>query len=220
MEVNVKLKKMRLDQDGTTLVIQAINQNLVDYIMQHNVSIGMLWLPDGRMIYPDQRKKAYAMERDIAEFCGYLSKPEKEYVHDELKADFCRQYKEPWFSLSNCSVSTARAYITFLIDFALENGVPLEQGILERTDDIDAALISCIRKKKCCLCGRSGEIHHIDAIGMGHNRKIKDDSGSRIICLCRKHHTEAHTIGRESFQKKYKVYGIERYRTEGRDLCT
>ena len=74
-------------------------------------------------------------------------------------------------------------------------------------------MIACIKHRKCCLCGREGEIHHVDAIGMGNDRRKYDDSGSRIMCLCRTHHTEYHKIGREDFEKKYKVYGIERWRT-------
>ena len=72
MDVDVKIKKMKFDFDGTTLIILAVNQNLVDYILQHNVSTGMLQLPDGRMIYPEQRKKAYAMEKDIAKLADIL----------------------------------------------------------------------------------------------------------------------------------------------------
>jgi hypothetical protein len=28
------------------------------------------------------------------------------------------------------------------------------------------------------------------------------------LCLCRIHHTEVHTVGQETFSKKYHVYGI------------
>lgn len=113
-----------------------------------------------------------------------------------------------YFSLSNCSISTARDFITYLIDFILANDIPLSEKALKRTDDIDRYLWSCIKYKKCCICGRKGEMHHWDAIGMGRNRKLYDDSKHRKIQLCREHHTEAHKIGKDAFEKKYHVYGI------------
>ena len=55
---------------------------------------------------------------------------------------------------------------------------------------------------------RSGEIHHVDAIGMGNDRRTYDDTQCRKMCLCRKHHTTWHQMGDERFQRMYKVYGI------------
>ena len=49
----------------------------------------------------------------------------------------------------------------------------------------------------------------VDTIGMGNDRRKVDDSDYRKICLCRKHHTEAHNIGMIDFESKYKVYGIK-----------
>ena len=63
-------------------------------------------------------------------------------------------------------------------------------------------------KREYMECGRPGEIHHVDAIGMGRDRTKVDDSGSRKICLCRTHHTIAHTKGMDRFEQMYHVYGI------------
>ena len=112
------------------------------------------------------------------------------------------------FSLSNCSISQAREFITFIIDFILKEDISLSDAALSRTDDIDRYLWSCIKYKRCAICGRKGETHHWDAIGMGNDRKTFDDSLKRKIQLCREHHTEAHTIGRDTFGVKYHVYGI------------
>ena len=95
-----------------------------------------------------------------------------------------------------------------ILDHALENGIPLSENALERTDDIDRYLYSCLVHKKCAVCGRPGEIHHEDAIGMGNDRRQVDDSGYRKICLCRLHHTIAHQMGGIGFRRMYKVYGI------------
>ena len=74
--------------------------------------------------------------------------------------------------------------------------------------DIGKYLYFCIKHKKCCVCGKDGEIHHVDAIGMGNDRRYIDDSGYRKMCLCRTHHTIAHQRGMEAFTAMYKVYGI------------
>ena len=113
-----------------------------------------------------------------------------------------------YFSLSNCTMDTAREYINTLMEFALENSVPLSDLGVDRTDDIGKYLYFCIKHRKCAVCGRKGEIHHVDAIGMGNDRRKVDDSNYRKICLCREHHTIAHQRGMESFEKMYKVYGI------------
>lgn len=65
-----------------------------------------------------------------------------------------------------------------------------------------------IKYKICCICGRKGEMHHYNAIGMGRNRSKIDDKDLRKMQLSRIHHTKIETIGRDSFEKKYHVYGV------------
>jgi hypothetical protein len=86
--------------------------------------------------------------------------------------------------------------------------VILSEDAVNRTDDIGRYLYFCLMNKKCAVCGKDGEIHHEDAIGMGNNRKTLDDSKHKKICLCRLHHTKAHELGVDRFTKIYKVYGI------------
>ena len=115
---------------------------------------------------------------------------------------------DDYFSFGDCNVSTARRFISFLLDFALEWDVPLVDNLINRTDDINAAIYSSLKHGRCIICGRDGEVHHWDVIGTGRNRKIYDDSKHRKICLCHVHHDEAHTIGKDTFSEKYHVYGI------------
>ena len=95
------------------------------------------------------------------------------------------------------------------MDLALEWGIPLGAPGIDRADDIERYLWSCLKNRRCAVCGRPGEIHHVDAIGMGRDRKRVDDHRRmRKICLCREHHTEAHKIGQPEFMRKYHVHGI------------
>lgn len=163
-----------------------------------------LWLDDGRMISADQRKKIYASIRDFSSWTGYTPEESKQV----LKYMYVARTGQPYFSLSDCSMDTAREFINLIIDICLENGIILSDILYDRAEDIVYMLRSCLRNKKCAICGRKGEVHHWDAIGMGNDRRHYDDSGNRKICLCRKHHTMAHACGREQFTQRYHVYGV------------
>lgn len=52
--------------------------------------------------------------------------------------------------------------------------------------------------KKCKVCGRIGERHHIKSRGAGGG-----DEDKNILILCRNHHQEIHMIGKKTFAKKY-----------------
>ena len=151
MEVICSIKGVKEDMDGTQMLIQAKNANVANYIIEHCISMGRLVIMDGRFISPEQRKKAYATERDIAEYCGYMSKDEKAYVHEALKAECEKAYRKEAFSLSDCTMDTARDYIAFLLEYAIQNGIPLTDNLTNRAEEIDRALIACIKHRKCCV---------------------------------------------------------------------
>ena len=155
-------------------------------------------------ISENQRKKIYALIRDIANYIGDSVDNTKE----NLKIEFLQGSEYDMFSLSNCSSELAGEFIDFLINFAFENGVPMAEHPFKRADDIERYLAACLRHRICCVCGQPGEVHHVDAIGMGRNRAEADDSWNRKICLCRRHHSEAHTIGMAAFEDRYYVHGI------------
>lgn len=63
---------------------------------------------------------------------------------------------------------------------------------------------SCFMMMSCCICGyHSAEAHHIRTRGAGGK-----DNADNYLILCRKHHTEIHTIGRDTFGKKYNLTTI------------
>jgi Protein of unknown function (DUF968). len=190
--------------EGTELRLFVPKANLMGPIVEKEIKTCGIWLDDGREISSDQRKKAHAMFKDISEWTGYSREETKQNMKEEYI--ICTGSKE--FSLSNCSVDLARDFISFMLDFSLENGIWLSDLGIDRTDDIDRYLYSCLKHKRCCVCGKDGEIHHEDAIGMGNDRRVVDDSLHKKICACRGHHSEAHNIGIIAFRKKYKVYGI------------
>ena len=200
----VRITKIKEDQNGTELLISIPGKYIKDMVLDKHIRHAEMRFDDGRYISIYQRKKAYATLSDIAKWNGDAPEDVKEIMkYHQIKRTGCK-----YFSLSDCTMDTAREYINTLMEFALENGVPLSDLGADRTDDIGKYLYFCIKHRKCAVCGRKGEIHHVDAIGMGNDRRKVDDSNYRKICLCREHHTTAHQRGMESFEKMYKVYGI------------
>lgn len=201
---SVRLEAVKDDQLGTTLLVRIPDKRLAQPIIKKRIRSAELRFDDGRTITAEQRKKAYATIRDISDYTGYLPEEQKEWLKYLHIANTGCEY----FSLSSCSMDTAREYINTILEYAIENGIPLSDLAIERTDDIGKYLYYCIMNRKCCICGQDGELHHVDSIGMGNDRRRLDDSGHRKMCLCRKHHTIAHQMGQARFAQMYKVFGI------------
>lgn len=189
---------------GTLIHITIPNKNLSEMLVSKRIKKAEMRFDDGRSISVEQRKMAYATIKDISDHTGYLPEEQKEW----LKYLYIAKTGGEYISLSDCSMDEAREFINVILEYAIENGVPLSEEAVNRTADIGKYLYFCLKHSKCAVCGAKGEIHHEDAIGMGNDRKTVDDSDYRKICLCRKHHTIAHQMGVERFQKNYKVYGI------------
>lgn len=198
------IQDYEVDPEGTSMKVFIPHANYLEYLSGKRVKKCGIWIEDGRHITSEQRKKIYATIQDISLWSGFLPEEQKEW----LKYYYMLQTGHPYFSLSGCSIDTARDFLNIILDYAIENGIELLEPAADRTDDIDRMMYSCLNHRKCAVCGRNGEIHHVDAIGMGRNRLYVDDSHYLKLCLCRKHHTEAHTIGMSSFYQKYKVHGI------------
>lgn len=198
------IKQYRETPDGTDLIIHIPDKQLGYMFEKKAVRSAEMRFDDGRHISVDQRKKVYATIKDISSYTGYLPEEQKEW----LKYLHISRTGSNYFSLSDCSMDTAREFINTILEYAIENGVQLSEEAINRTDDIGRYLYFCIMNRKCAICGRDGEIHHEDAIGMGNDRQTVDDSEHKKICLCRMHHTMAHQLGLVRFKERYKVYGI------------
>lgn len=170
------------------------------------VQIGLV---DGRRITPEQRRKAFALVGEIAAYTGY----ERDEAHLTLKHEFISkhldQLKKELFSLSDCDVTTAREYISYLIDFCLTFDVPTKVPLTELCDDVERYVYACLIHKKCCVCGKKAELHHVDRVGMGNNRNEIVHEGRRCLPLCREHHTEVDHLGDERLCERYHVTPVK-----------
>lgn len=159
-------------------------------------------LVDKRHISADQRKKAYVLISYIAAWWGYTP---LEAMKEMLKLMFIGEAEtlRRSFSLSDCDMTTARLFITYLIDFCLLHSVDVGEPLYQLSEDIPRYVWACLMNKRCAVCGRKAELHHVDAVGMGRNRKEICHIGMRALPLCREHHTEIHAVGQEDFLKRY-----------------
>lgn len=190
------------DVDTGTLIIHAKYDNVMD-VARKQYRDCEVRLDDGRTISAEQRRKTYALIRDIASWSGHYPEEVKEFT----KWDFRGLYGYGDFSLSNVDMTTSKEYINYLIEFCIKNDVPCLDSLLNRTDDISSYLYACLFYGKCAICGKDAEIHHHERIGIGRDRRSVVHLGMEAISLCRVHHNEAHSNA--GFCDKYHIYGIK-----------
>lgn len=164
---------------------------------------------DARNISPDQRRKAYALMGEIAAWSG--SSPEE--VKAAMKVDFRQRafggLQQGLISLADCTMTEARLFISMLIDFMLEMDVPSKVPLWDYNDDVGAYVYACLMHRKCAVCGRKADLHHVDRVGMGRDRREICHIGMQALPLCRTHHEEAHQHGDAWLMEKYHLAAVE-----------
>lgn len=171
-------------------------------------------LPDGRRISPEQRRKCYALIGEIAEYVDGVRNAETiEDTKQVMKWDFILKRMESQerqlFSLSSCDMSTAREFITYLIEFIIKNDIPTKVPLIEQCEDIGKYIYACMINKRCCICGKPADLHHVQSVGsQGYRDKI-NHIGLEALPLCREHHTESHAKGQIEFMKQYHLEPIK-----------
>lgn len=164
---------------------------------------------DPREITQEQRRKARAILGEISKWStGYHD--DVDYIHSALKYDFCIKNDLDMFSLSDCDVTTARLYITYLIDFCIAHGVPTRRPLYAFCDDLESMVYQCLCRRSCAVHNRSGaDIHHCTGsrVGMGRNRKEIVHVGLVCLPLCRECHNEAH-LSEVAFLEKHHISGL------------
>ena len=199
-----KGKIIDLKEDGTA-IIQA-QLSLARLIHQETTECYVEPI-DRRPLSDKQRRMCYALIHAISDWSGQESDYLKEYFKISFMAENVDTLADKIFSLSNAPKSLVAAFQRFLIKFIISNDVPTKRPLLEYVDDIDDYVYMCLIHKKCAVCGKKADLHHIDAVGMGNDRTEIQHEGREAISLCREHHTEYHTIGKSAFLEKYHLNG-------------
>lgn len=177
--------------DLTTFIKRGYNECLVQMI-------------DSRPLSDKQRRACHALIDEIDEYMGNYDKSmTKEFLKLKFLAEQADDLNETIFSLSNAPMSLVCAFQRFLVRFIVRHDIPCRFPLLNFVDDIQDYIYSCLVNKKCAVCGKPADLHHIDHVGTGRDRDEIIHEGMEAMPLCREHHTEAHTIGQKTFEDKY-----------------
>lgn len=191
----------------------------------HKCNIQMI---DSRPLSDKQRRACYALLREISDFTGQGTDSTKEWMKLKFLADDFGETADKIFSLSNAPMSLVCGFQRYLVRFILDWDIPTRFPLLEMVDDVSDYVYVCLINKKCCICGRRAELHHVDHVGIGRNREEIIHEGMEALPLCREHHTECHTTGQQTFDVKYhlergialdktlcRIYGLKRRKQSG-----
>lgn len=195
-------------------------------------------LVDQRQLSPKQRNHIFALVSDISDYAAgirldrrhrqswrdemlrslqldyLIDVCDSEEVRKKLTYNYCQLRGIDLFSLAErtpatIDMSTARDFIDWLIELCVVNGVPCSESLLNRCEDIRRYLYACILHHTCAICGRKADLHEVDHVGMGRNRREISHAGQRAQPLCRLHHQEAHDWGQQTFDTFYHLECIE-----------
>ena len=165
---------------------------------------------DSRPLSDKQRRACYALLGEIADFTGNGKDSTKEYMKLKFLAEDFGETADKIFSLSNAPMSLVCAFQRFLVRFILDWDIPTKFPMLDLVDDVGDYLYACLINRKCAVCGKRADLHHVDHVGMGRDREEIIHEGMEALPLCREHHAEAHTLGARSFAEKYHIeHGVK-----------
>lgn len=202
MVIKGKIKEVK--ENGIAVIEAPID---LDQLIKHKITECYIDYIDSRSLSDKQRRFCYAMIRLIADWSGNSIQS----VKDAFKIDFWSERIETLsdkiFSLSNAPMSLVCEFQKFLVNFIIENDVPTDRPLIEYVDDVQSYLYSCLKWKKCCICGRRADLHHLEGsvVGMGNNRDKVEHLGREALSLCRMHHREIHSIGQPAFFERYHI---------------
>lgn len=162
---------------------------------------------DGRPLSDKQRRMCYALLREISDYTGNGRDSTKEWMKLKFLTEDLQITGDKLFSLSDAPMSLVAAFQRYLIRFILEWDIPTKRPLLEYVDDINDYIYHCLINRKCCICGKRADLHHVERVGMGRNRDEIIHEGMEALPLCREHHTIAHTMPDEDFFDSFHLEG-------------
>ena len=191
-----------IDFDESTGVVKVgFKVDYSTFLRQKPKSV-RLALVDGRGITEKQRRMIYALLKYIADWEGESPDIVKKQFKLKFRVDEMRGMFED-FSFSNMPESLASDFLKYVIEFILEHRIPMDRPLVEYVEDIKHYVYYCLIHKVCAVCGRKGDLHHIDAVGMGNNRNKIEHRGRRCLSLCPTCHELMHKLGTKEFLELY-----------------
>lgn len=180
-----RITRYQADNDGTYSVVATgvkLEQSHID-LLENGYSINAeVEVHDNKRISSDQRKKIFAMCRDIELYWGEPVESTRRIFQAEL--EIMNGYES--ISLSNCSMKVARELIELIIAFMFHHQIPMQVETSKLLKEDKALLYWSTVNRNCVICGKPhSDLAHHSAIGRGSNRKKMDHYGYEVLALCR-----------------------------------
>ena len=172
---------------------------------------------DENGVSAQQRKFAFALLHDIwwSQVGGYwIETPETVKQHFYAMYEYYNSLDFGEFSLSAAkgTKTDTNQFINMLLDYAALHDISLSVKPLNELEPQEIAHweYQCLMNKCCVICGkRPSDLHHLDTIGQGVDRRKTNHLKHRAVQLCREHHQDAHSLGIETFLQKHHLTGIK-----------
>lgn len=201
-----RITRYQLDNDGTYSVVatgvelETSHTELIDngYTVNADVTV-----PDNKLLSKDQRKKIFALCRDIELYWGEPVEALRQRFQTEL--EIMNGYDR--ISLRDCTKRVASELIELIVAFMFHHQVPMRVETSELLQGEKAMLYWATVNRNCVICGSPGsDLAHYETVGRGMNRKTMNHYGKHVLALCRKHHNQQHDIGVKSFDDLYHLH--------------
>ncbi|HCT5233983.1 hypothetical protein HQ829_08920 [Enterococcus faecium] len=162
---------------------------------------------DPRRFTVQQRNFIYALIGDIFIDTGMPTDFWKEFFYFRFEGVTGRKISLK--DESSTTVSDANILANIILDFIFEHDIPFKNGYEILPQNEQYFFYKCLTNRVCCSCGKkNADIHHVDSVGMGNNRKKINNSGRRFMALCRECHTKIHVEGFTTFTTKRKLTAV------------
>ena len=190
--------------DEEWIAVKPLNLDHIETVSGSKDEFYIDWeLADRRKLRAKQRRLFFALINDIVQW----SVMPQEYIKDMFYLQYSA-YTGKEISLadsSKTSVSDVNVLIDLVIDFMFEWNVPFKEGYKQLPREERYFIYQCCRHRRCLVCGDSADIHHLDTVGMGVDRRKVDHTQKYVMPLCRTHHENYHQLGAEKFAELYHV---------------
>lgn len=190
------------DDGKITAVIEDVRLDNKDFLLLDNgleVECDVI-IADPYKITGKQRRKIFAMIRDIYNHYGQPMDYLRYMFQKQL--EFLNSYEQ--ISLSDCGRRQASELIELILDFIFTHNVPMNKATSDLLSNDKYFIYKSTISRLCVICGApNSDLAHRYAVGKGRNRNKINHTDNQVLALCRKHHTEQHQIGMDTFNNKY-----------------
>lgn len=200
-----RITRYQRDDGGTYSVVATgveLEQSHIDLLENGYSLIAEVEVPDNKKISIEQRKKIFALCRDIELHWGEPVESLRKRFQAEL--EIMNGYEE--ISLRDCSMRVASELIELIIAFMFHHQIPMRVETSKLLSGDKAMLYWATINRNCVICGAPGsDLAHYEAVGRGMNRNKMNHYDKHVLALCRKHHTMQHQMGIDSFNNYYQL---------------